>query len=468
MSNGMDIKISAIPAKSGVYFFKDGNDRVLYIGKAANLKSRLGSYKKTTDSRILKMLELAQKLEWQETDTEIEALILESQLIKRNRPMFNIMLRDDKQYFYVGFTKEEYPKIFITHQPKETQNAKLKTENNGSKLKTKKLLTTNYSLPTSFIGPFTDGTALKIALRLLRRILPYCTCKQKHNNFCLNYHIGNCPGFCCLKKTVISSKQQVLSTEEKKYKNNIRAIKYILGGKKSSLIKKLSKKLKELGKNEKFEQAIELQNKIKALEKVFSNARIILNTDYLLLNTKSKDLQQNVLSSLKSFLNLKNLPIRIEGYDIANIQGQYAVGAMVVFTEGKPDKSQYRKFKIKTVTGANDTAMIEEMLKRRFSHPEWQFPDLIIVDGGKGQLGIAQAAILNLKLKILKNTPIIALTKDERHKGSHIYLKTTNYKPQTTNLSNLPPAVRNLILAVDAEAHRFAISYYRKLHGKSL
>lgn len=181
MSTFLELSAKKAPQVPGVYFFRDRNGGVLYLGKAANLKNRLGSYfnKSPKDQRISKMLETAKKIDWQETDSEIEALILESQLIKKYRPPFNIMLRDDKQYFYVALTREDFPKLVITHQP---LNAKRSTLN------------------TSFIGPFTDGIALKTALKLLRKIFSYCTCKQKHNNYCLNYHIGNCPGFRCEKR----------------------------------------------------------------------------------------------------------------------------------------------------------------------------------------------------------------------------------------------------------------------------
>ena len=162
-----------IPSAPGVYFFKDQKDRMLYIGKAANLKSRLGSYRKTPDSRIGKMLETAAVLDWKETGSEIEALILESQLIKKYRPPYNIMLRDSKQYFFVKITKEEFPRIFLTHQ--------LNTA------------------PGSVKGPFTEGLTLKTTLKLLRRIIHFSTCKQKNNRHCLNYHLGNCLVFCCVK-----------------------------------------------------------------------------------------------------------------------------------------------------------------------------------------------------------------------------------------------------------------------------
>lgn len=406
--------------KPGVYFFRDKRGRILYIGKAANLRNRLKSYfdSRPKEPRIAKMISESARVSWQETGSEIEALILESQLIKRHKPPFNIMLRDDKQYFYVGFTDEEFPRIFLTHQIQDTKYKILNTK---------------------FAGPFTDGNALKTVLRLLRRTFPYCTCKQKHNNYCLNYHIGKCPGFCCLKKG--GNKEQAGA-----YQKNIRAIKEVLSGKRLSIEKGLTKEMEKAAGKENFEKAIVAREQLAKLERVFENARLI----------RQLEAKDNVLKELKKALRLKILPRRIEGYDISNIQGEFATGAMVVFTNGRPDKNEYRKFKIRLAGKPDDSAMLKEVLTRRFRHSEWPYPDLILVDGGKAQLGTA-------RLAAPKQTPVIALTKNDRHRGDHIYVSN---KKEPIRLKDLPVSVRNLILQVDAEAHRFAISYYRKLHRR--
>ncbi len=411
-----------------MYFFRDKSGKVLYLGKTVNLKNRIKSYfSGQKDPRISKMLEMAKDIDWQETGSEIEALILESQLIKKYRPPFNIMLRDDKQYFFVGFThsagsgqaKEAFPKIAVVHRPSDK----------------------------NFIGPFTDGTALHVTLKLLRRIFPYCTCKQKHNNYCLNYHIGNCFGFCCLKKE--ATVKQVMA-----YKKNIAAIKEILSGKKKSLIKRFEKELNIIARKEKFEKAIELRDKIEKLKMVFENARIIREVG-------QKEIGRvGALTELKEIFHLSVQPRRIEGYDVSNIQGEFATGAMAVFTDGQPDKNEYRKFKIRTAGEPNDVAMLKEVLTRRFNHPEWQYPDLILIDGGKGQLNMTVSVLKTLELAI----PIVALTKNINHIGDHV-LSTT--RKTAVKIKKLPLAVRNLILQIDAEAHRFAIGYYRKLHRKA-
>ena len=441
------------PINSGIYIFKNTKNKPLYIGKALNLKNRVKSYLKTSDTRLQKMISEAKKLDFITTDSEIEALILESQYIKKYQPPFNVTLRDDKQYGFVAFSEEKYPKIFITHQPQKSESRIVNSE-----LRLEKSLFHNSKLTihnSSYIGPFTDIGALRTTLKLLRRIFPYCTCKQTHNNYCLNYHINKCLGFCCLKKPV-NDKQQLTA-----YNKNIKSIKDILSGKKSSLIKNLEKEMKNLSKHKDYEKALELQHKIGKLKHIFQNAQI-LNTKFVIRNTENEQNNSIVLKQLARTIGLERVPQRIECYDVANIQGKHAVGAMVVFIDGAPDKNQYRKFKIYTEHNPNDTAMLGEILSRRFNHPEWPHPDLIVVDGGKAQLNAAKE-VLRIKNYVLR-IPVIALTKNEYHIGHKIILDTG----KEIFLSKLPVQIKNFLLNIDSEAHRFAISYYRKVHRKTI
>ncbi len=412
-----------IPKKSGVYFFRNSKGKIIYIGKAADLRNRLRSYfsKSAKDARVLNMLKAAGKVSWQETGSEIEALILESQLIKKYRPQFNILMRDDKSYFYVAFTKEEFPKIRITHQPSSRQ-----------------------SFAELLVGPLTDGTALKTTLKLLRKIFPYCTCKEKHNNYCLNYHLENCPGYCCLKK-----ESRIKNQELRTYNKNIKAVRNILSGKRLSLAKQLEKEMNALAEKGDFEGAIKTRKQLASLNKIFENAKII--------SKPPEDSPQEVLKETQDAFGLVNLPRRIEAYDISNIQGTNAVGAMAVFTDGQPDKSEYRKFKIKYTRSGGDVTMLKEVLSRRLKHPEWPLPDLIIIDGGKAQLN---AAVLTIP----KSTSVIALTKNKKHRADHIFVAGN---PKPLRLDFLTPDVRKLILWTNSEAHRFAISYYHRTHRKS-
>jgi excinuclease ABC subunit C len=246
------------------------------------------------------------------------------------------------------------------------------------------------------------------------------------------------------------------------YRKNIRAIKDILKGKRISLVRRLEKEMTGLGKSGDYEKAIELRGRIERVKRVFENAQIIRNL-------RGASRASAALEQLQTVLALPSVPLRIEGYDISNIQGIYATGSMVTFVDGQRDKNFYRKFKIKTVSGSNDTAMLREVLSRRLNHPEWPFPDLIIIDGGKGQLNAAIKTLEKLKETNaeLANISVIALTKNDRHRGEEIIYRTENvYK--VIELKKLPEQARNLILTVDSESHRFAISYYRTLHRTNL
>jgi excinuclease ABC subunit C len=436
-------KIGLLPQKPGIYLFKDAGNKPLYIGKALNLKNRVGHYLKTEDTRLQRMILEAKKVDFIKTESDIEALILESQYIKKFKPTFNIVLRDDKQYFYVGFTDEKYSKIFLTHQPPKPES---RIKNKEFRLESPILNSKFKILNSHHIGPFTDGTALKTTLRLLRKIFPYCTCRQQHNNYCLNYHIGKCLGFCCLKNPAANDLQ--LTT----YKKNIKAIKDILNGKKHSLTRQLEKKMHELAKGEEFEEAIELQYKIEKLKKIFENARII----------REAESAREYASGLESLLKFNSPIVRIEGYDVSNIQGLNATGSMVTFVNGQPDKNYYRKFKILSKQTPDDTAMLSEVLERRFKHNEWPFPDLILIDGGKGQIQAAKSVLSRLNISI----PVIGISKDDRHLGHQIVIPGKSWKIiPLTEVSNID---RNLLLRIDSEAHRFAISFYRHLHRKSI
>lgn len=211
-----------------------------------------------------------------------------------------------------------------------------------------------------------------------------------------------------------------------------------------------------LAKQDEFEKAIELRQKLENLKRVFENARIIQRDT----NTRMRANDTNVLSELKRILELPVVPRRIEAYDISNIQGAHAVGAMVTFTNGRPDKSFYRKFKIHTKQSPNDTAMLREIISRRFNHSEWPPPDLILVDGGIGQINTARKVLKEKRIRI----PVIGISKDERHRGKKMVLVVKRPIP----LNNILSGVKNLMLNINSEAHRFAISYYRKTHRKRI
>ena len=475
-----------------MYWFKNKAGVNVYVGRAAALKARLGSYLNPPaggrDQRIQKMIAAANKIDYIQTESEIEALILESQLIKQKRPQFNIMLRDDKQYFYVGFRKDELPKIFLTHQPtSQIRNSKLEIRNKSKIISSKFKNFSDFGFRASdftHIGPFTDGNALKTTLRLLRNIFPYCTCKQIHHNLCLNYHIGKCLGICCLKEQQIPNLQLTtndLQQIRKEYKQNVKAVKDILNGRRTNLIKQLTKEMDGLARAGKLDQAIAMRSKIEKLRRVFENARII----------KSSDILKRHAPFLSSLIRANKSINRVECYDVSNIQGKHATGSMVTFVNGEqdsefsgvqaatksqpenllswsPDKNYYRKFNISpnfadTNLGgrAGDTQMLQHILERRLNHDEWPFPDLILVDGGKAQVNALTTILKERGVKI----PVVGLVKGKKHIGRAIIVPN---KKDTIPLVKLTERDRNLLLAIDAEAHRFAIQHYRHRHRKSV
>jgi excinuclease ABC subunit C len=427
-----------IPQTPGVYFFRNSKKEILYIGKAANIRSRLSSY--FVSSAVLsaakkRMLLEAEYITWQDTPSEIEALIVEANLIKKHLPPYNIVMRDDKQYLFVGFTREPFPRIIFTHQPIQVIHSLPTSQVGKHKVVRKKKI--------DYIGPFTEAGAVKRLLRLLRKAFSYCTCKKPHTRFCQQAELNLCMGFCCVKNHIASTEERAI------YQKNIRYIKSILTGRQQQLLKRLRIEMNRVSKLQLFEKAAILRDQVHALERVFAHQHT-LKKDYEVENQKG-------LHELKMLLSLKKYPKRIEGYDISNIQGNFAVGSMVVFTDGVADKQAYRKFRIRTVKGANDTAMMREVLRRRFTHHDWPLPDIILIDGGKGQRNAACSAIENT---VAKNLIVLSIAKREEE----LYTAKRN---NPFKLKEMPTALLYLLQQIRNEAHRFAISYYRKRHRKS-
>jgi excinuclease ABC subunit C len=388
-------KLKDLPLNPGVYFFKDSRGKFLYIGKAKNLKKRVGNYfqKKDLEVKTIKMLFEAQKLDWIKTESEIEALLLEAEMIKRYRPRFNVDLRDDKSYLYLGISwTEEYPRIFYGRRPNLSDR-----ENR-------------------YFGPYTSPASLKSAMKFLRKIFPYRTCKIKiPHKKCLWYQMRNLSAPCD-QSISVSNYRKIISS----------LMKFLRGGKKD-LIKKYQKEMKKASHGQNYELASRLRDQIYALEHLHK-AAIFSDTS-------------------------GGMPKRIEAYDISNIMGKEATGSMIVFTNGEKETDEYRKFKIKSVLGISDTAMLAEILRRRFDN-DWPMPNLIIIDGGVGQLNIVRKIILE-KAKV--NIPIIAIAKGIDRKGEKLFFAGRRV------LDDI-----NLIKQIRDEAHRFAVSYHRILRRKKL
>lgn len=433
-------QLDALPEASGVYLFKDANSKIIYIGKAVNLRARAKSYFVKNSLSGIKSLMIPEitKIDYQATDTEIDALILESQLIKKHRPKYNVMLKDDKNYFYVIFTADKFPKVYITHQPSKFYSP----------------VSTGRQANFKFypMGPYTDGQALKSTLKYLRKIFPYCTCKSDHKNKCLKAHIGLCIGICCAK-----DKSKFSSDDKKTYKKNINSLIAILSGRKTSILKSLEKEMRVATRNEDFEEAAKIRDQANGLRNVFEH-RVFRGFEPL--RRDAIDVVK-IKSGLSELLG-KEIH-RVEFYDVSNIQGELATASMVVFDGKAINKKEYRKFKIKTVLGSDDPRMMEEVLMRRFKHSvsedgeKWPMPDLIIVDGGITQLG---AAMKVLSVYGLKDVRVASLAKKEER----LFLSPIN----TVLLSGLPSGLGLFIRSLRDEAHRFAIGYHKKLRHKKL
>ena len=412
--------LNKIPNKIGVYIFKDKKNNVLYVGKAVDLKERIKQHLASKNPKIQELIKETENIEIIELNSEAEALLKESDLIKKFDPPFNQLLRDDTQYFYVGFTKEIFPKVFITHQPQ-----KYKAE---------------------FLGPFTEGSALRKILNIIRKEIPFCTCLKPHKSTCLNSNLGLCYGWCCK----LGEKG-----DEKIYKKNIQKIKEILKGDLKKIKKKLLNELKKLVEKDEIEKAFKIQKQIIAINKILNQSNLIKPID----SEIEKINKIKILKDLQNLLDLEKFPSLIEVYDISHYSGAYKVGIRILLRNGEYDKSGLRKFKIKTVLKPDDPRMIYEVLKRRLKHLEWELPDIILVDGGKIQLKFALKALYENKLE--KKIKIIALAKP---KGLLYY----NINKPPISLEVLPYNLRSFIILADKLAHRAAIKYHRKLRETGL
>lgn len=399
MENKLILKIKKFPETPGIYIMRDLRRKILYIGKASSLRHRVMSYfQRPQETRIEKMLELVKTIEIQKTDSVIEALLLESNLIKKYRPKYNIKLKDDKTFLGIFITNEEWPKIMPARITQKLPRGE-------------------------FFGPFPSSGQVREALQIIRKIFPFrVSCKPMSGKACFEYHLGMCPGVCAGK------------VENKDYLRTIKQIRLFLKGHKKDVLKDIEKQMKEVSKKMEFEKAAKLRDRYFAL----------------------KHIQDVALIAEDNLVHAEDVPKRIEAYDISNISGALAVGSMVVFTEGLMDKNQYRKFKIRltnsTGGGGDDIAMICEVLQRRFDHNDWSKPDLILVDGGKGQVNGAKKILKDKNLDI----PVVGIAKGPDRDKNDI-IADENFSVD-----------KKLLIRCRDEAHRFAIQYYRLRHRKSL
>lgn len=555
--------LKVLPDKPGVYIMKNALGEVIYVGKAKVLKNRVRQYFQSSrnhSEKVRAMVKNIAEFEYIVTDSEMEALILECNLIKKHRPRYNILLKDDKSYPFIKVTTtEDFPRVFVTrHVIKD-----------GAK----------------YFGPYTDVSAVYETLELIKKIFPIRTCKRviKEDDKesvrpCLNYHIGLCKGPCA----------KIISREE--YKSIISDITSLLSGKSAGILRDLEVEMEKSAESLQFEKAAAFRDKINAIKKVTEKQKIITsnfeNEDFISLYKDEKDvcvqvfflregkivgrehfiiensadmedkeiisdfiksfygaaafipksiyvedideqelleqwltmkrgskvwikvpqkgdkkdtldmvrrnakitleqfkikilqdkeLYEVALRELSEILNLEDIPKRIEAYDISNIQGMDSVGSMVVFENGKSKNSDYRRFKINSVVGANDYGSMREILTRRFQHGLDEikaiseknlqvssgkfcvFPDLILMDGGKGQVNIALEVLREFNIDI----PVCGMVKDDKHNTRGLIYN--NEELPIKKYSN----IMRLITRIQDEVHRFAITYHRSLRNKT-
>lgn len=426
----------SLPKSPGVYLFKDKARNVIYVGKAINLNNRVKSHftDKTNDLRHQNLISLVKKVDFQTVSGELEALLLEARLIKQYRPKYNSLLKDDKRYLYVGFSKEKYPRIYLLRKPEIEENL------------------------ADWFGPFPTATAIKEILRFLRRIFPYRTCKSRvslnspnlpnhPNKPCLYFHLHLCPAPCV--------------NEVKNYSQTIQKIRLFLNGEIKPLLNLLTKQMNEASKSLKFEEAQVAKGQITMVQNLLSRRP----------RSADEEKTDKQLGQLKDLLIRYQgfdpfIIHRIEAFDISNLGKEITVGSMVAFVNGEPDASLYRQFRVIGVI-QNDTEAIKQIILRRLNHQEWVFPQVILVDGGKGQVSAAFEALkeknLSGKIGLLGLTKQFETTIIPRiNKDKIVSWKSLPSFPKS------PSSSLQLLQAIRDESHRFAQRYYKKLHKKKL
>ena len=418
MNKDLAEKLQTLPNEPGVYFHLDSHKKIIYVGKAVNLRSRVKSYFQSSRQRDLKTDLLVEEIamtDWVTVDSEMDALFLESEMIKRYKPKYNILLRDDKNYLYVRIpVKDQYPAISFVRRPLD----------DGAK----------------YFGPYVQGYQVRKALKLLRKIFPYSTHQTLPSRVCLQYHLGICPG---VEAGKITSKD---------YKQRLKKIQMYLEGKRPLLEKQLKNEMTQAATAKDFERAAQLRNQLTALKAL--KTRVIFS-DRELFDT-SKD---QALVGLQELLQLESIPRRIEGYDISHQSGTNTAASMVVFTNGVSDKSEYRKFKMQ-LPGNDDFAHMREVISRRFHerNKKWPRPELILIDGGKGQLHAALQALDELGIHL----PSIGLAK--RYETIIVPSKVAGGSYQFEELQlDKNNHISMLLQRVRDESHRFAVSYHSSL-----
>lgn len=440
MNPRLEKKIKNLPKEPGVYFHKDAKGQIIYVGKAAVLRNRVRQYfqkSRTRDPKTEALVAEIADTDWMVVESEMEALFLEAEMIRRYMPRYNILLRDDKSMTYIRIDYDsDHPTVTTTRRPLD----------DGAR----------------YFGPYLSSYGVRQALKLLRKIFPYATGRTvNQKRASLHYHLGLDPGL----------EEGRTSLED--YRANLRKLIAIIEGKRKSIEKDLEKEMKRLAKLSQFEEAARVRNQLFALQR--------LNKQVIFSDKEFQDISKDhALNELVDLLGLQGFPKRIEGYDISHMQGTDVVASMVVFTNGVSNKGEYRKFKTKKDHN-NDFYNMHETILRRLSERNrklWGLPSLVLIDGGKGQL---DAAIRARNEAGCTKIPFVGLAKREEqivikkeysnvHLNHEVLHKMGGFSSETDDfiLVNVPhnSNLTKLLQRIRDESHRFAVSYHSVLKTK--
>ncbi len=413
MTDSLRAKIASLPLTSGVYLMKDASGAIIYIGKAVDLRRRVQSYFRGKADRLKTELLVANiaDIETISTHSEAAALILEAALVKEHLPKYNIDLKDAKSYPHIEITGDKFPRVALVRFARAAQK----------------------KAGAQYFGPYVDAALVREALTLIRKIFPFRTCARLPKKACLYHDMGLCEAPC------------IGAVTPAEYRRGIRNITLVLKGRKDELYCDLKDTMERLAEAKDFEKAAKARDQLRAIGALYASSP---DANYF------KEAEQ-----LERALHLPRRPERIEAIDISTTMGERAVGSLVSFVNGRPEKSRYRRFRIKEVEGMDDFRMIAEVVRRRYGRLQREgaaYPDLIVIDGGKGQLAAARDELKKLDIGI----PLISLAKREEE----VFLPD---KRQPVVLSRDSLALK-LLQRLRDEAHRFALAYHRNLRAKKM
>lgn len=410
MKQNISLREKLYPKNPGVYFFKDANNLILYIGKAKNLKNRISSYFSNDEPKVIDLLQQAVDIEVITTNNEIEALFLEAQLIKKHQPPFNRLLKSGNPFVYIFISDEKTPTISMVRTKKKKGE---------------------------YFGPFLTKTDATNVIHYLKKRFQLSICGKKIESGCLQYHINICAGSC------------KADFDESFYKIRLQVARQILQHEYKQALTFLTSEITASNKQLNFERSQHLANYQQHLAAIIETLQTLKTTKFTNIKTPSTHAQNesnvDLLSALKKRLSLKKIPYTIDCFDISHMQSQSIVGSCVRFLDGKPDKKNFRHFIIKSLVEQNDYAALAEIVARRYRKVE-NYPDLIIIDGGKGQLSATQ--------NLSGPAEIISLAKREE-----TIFFTDDRAPIILNIQK---DTDRLILQIRDYAHHFAVSFHRK------